>query len=97
MNRLELILSDQAREDLTEIWLYIAAASAANADRFLDLLFEKCHALCDHPEMGRPRDELLPGIRSFPVYRYVIFYRIDNDRIEIVRILSGYRDVESIL
>jgi len=46
--------------------------------------------------MGRKRDELIPGIRSLPVKRYVVFYRVTNNTIEIARILSGYRDIETL-
>lgn len=46
--------------------------------------------------MGRLRDELTEGLRSFPVGRYVIFYRIVQDGVEIVRVLHGARDLDSI-
>ena len=35
-------------------------------------------------------------MRSFPFGRYVIFYRVVTNAIEIVRILLGGRDTESI-
>ena len=76
MSSNELIVSDQAQEDLTEIWLYIAADSPTAADSFLDLILEKCSLLCQTPQMGRSREELLSGLRSFPCKRYVVFYRI---------------------
>jgi toxin ParE1/3/4 len=47
--------------------------------------------------MGRRRDELAPGLQSFPLGRYVIFYRALPAATEIVRVLHGARDVESIL
>jgi toxin ParE1/3/4 len=48
------------------------------------------------PEMGRKREKLFPGLRSFPVGRYIIFYRIRPDQIEIVRVLSSYRDIDAL-
>jgi len=45
--------------------------------------------------MGRVRDELAPSLRSFPVGRYVIFYRLIKNGIEITRILHGARDLKS--
>ncbi len=96
MKKHQLIIAEQAREDLMEIWLYIASDSIRGADNFTDFLYEKCTILCSTPEIGRKRDELLPGLRCLPAKRYLIFYRIKNDSIEIVRILSGYRDIESI-
>jgi toxin ParE1/3/4 len=52
--------------------------------------------LAEQPEMGRVRDELLQGLRSFPVARYVIFYLTVPNGIDIVRVLHGSRDVNAI-
>jgi toxin ParE1/3/4 len=46
--------------------------------------------------MGRRRDELLPSLRSFPVEDYLIFYRPIEEGIEILRVVSGYRDLEAL-
>ncbi|MCB2184691.1 MAG: type II toxin-antitoxin system RelE/ParE family toxin [Desulfobulbaceae bacterium] len=97
MKEYQLVISEQATHDLADIWLYIANDSPQAADKFLDTILEQCRLLCSSPEMGRLREELLPGVRSFPTKRYVIFYRIALSTIEIIRILSGYRDIESIL
>jgi toxin ParE1/3/4 len=94
--RYPLVISDKVREDLIDIWQYIALDSMENADNFVDLVYEKCADLAAFPEMGRRRDELIPGIRSLPVKRYVIFYRIRENNIEISRILSAYRDLGSV-
>ena len=92
-----LILAQQARDDLIEIWLYIAADSPAAADKFIDYVYEQAKKLCSNSELGRKRDDLIAGIRSMPVKRYLIFYRINKDNIEIVRVLNGYRDVDTLL
>ena len=54
-------------------------------------------SLASNPGMGRVRNELMEGIRSFAVGRYVIFYRSIPKGIEIVRVLHGARDVAGIL
>ncbi|MCH8218950.1 MAG: type II toxin-antitoxin system RelE/ParE family toxin [Planctomycetes bacterium] len=36
------------------------------------------------------------GIRSLPVKRYLVFYRVASDTLEIARVLSGYRDIETL-
>ena len=92
----QLILAQQAKDDLVEIWLYIAADSPSAADKFIDYVHEQCGKLCSSPEIGRKRNELLPGIRSLPVKRYLVFYRVTSSTIEIARILSGYRDLETL-
>ncbi len=96
MKEYQLIISEQAIHDLGDIWLYIANDSPQFADRFLDSVLEQCRLFCSSSEMGRAREELLPGIRSFSIKRYVIFYRVISTRVEIVRVLSGYRDLESL-
>ncbi|MBW2708725.1 MAG: type II toxin-antitoxin system RelE/ParE family toxin [Deltaproteobacteria bacterium] len=96
MIRRKLVIAEQAVEDLMDIWLYVASDSVRNADLFIDLLHEKCLALCDAPKIGRKRPELLPEIRCLPVKRYLIFYRITEKAIEVARIVSGYRDIASL-
>ena len=52
-----------------------------------DLLSEK-EIICE--------DELGESLRSFPVGNYVIFYRAMQDGIEVVRVLSGFRDIPNL-
>ena len=96
MKEYQLNISEQATHDLEDIWLYIANDSPQVADRFLDSVLEQCQLFCSSPEMGRVREDLLPGTRSFSIKRYVLFYRVVSSKVEIVRILSGYRDLESL-
>ncbi len=96
MKSSELIISKEAESDLEEIWSYIAEDSPRRADNFIDQIHAKCHLILNMPEVGVKRDEILPGIRSFPIGRYLIFYRTEADNVEIVRILSGYRDIEAL-
>ncbi|MEH2397623.1 type II toxin-antitoxin system RelE/ParE family toxin [Nostoc sp.] len=48
------------------------------------------------PKMGRLKDELAPFLRSFLVKNNLIFYRPIDQGIEIVRILHGLQDIETI-
>ncbi|MFW6314778.1 MAG: type II toxin-antitoxin system RelE/ParE family toxin [Desulfohalobiaceae bacterium] len=72
-------MSEKAREDIIDIWQYIALDSMESADNFVDMIYEKCVDLAAFPEMGRRRDELIPGISSLPIKKYVVFYRIRED------------------
>ena len=92
----EVLRSNLAELDLLEIWFFIAEDNDEAADRFLDLLDQKCRHLADFPKSGRAREDLALGLRSFPVKRYVIFYRPTSQGIEVVRVLSAYRDAEAI-
>ena len=90
-------LSPAAQADLDEIWFHIAQDKVDAADRFIDLLTSKFPRLAATPLMGRARDDLKPGLRSFPVKRYLILYRTFEDGVEIVRVTSGYRDLTALL
>jgi toxin ParE1/3/4 len=81
---------------LIEIWSYIADDSVANADAFIDKLNETIQVLANQSGVGRRREELAPGILSFPFGRYIIFYRASQDAIEIIRVLHGARDIQTI-
>jgi toxin ParE1/3/4 len=85
-------VSDAARADLEEIWLFIAQDDPDVAGRFVRSIVSRFPKLASMPFMGRQRDELAPRLRSFPVSNYIIFYRPMADGIEIVRVLHGSRD-----
>lgn len=89
-------ISDAAKNDLSDIWSYIAKNSAAAADRVTASLVEMFSTLAAFPAMGRLRDELGSALRSFVVGSYLIFYQPEEDGIEVVRVLHGSRDIDSI-
>jgi toxin ParE1/3/4 len=83
-----------AAADILEIWDYIAEDSLDEADLWVDKLDEKLGLLATQPLMGRARNELAAGLRSFPFGRYVIFYMPLDDGIDVVRVLHSSRDVD---
>ena len=85
-----------AKSDLIDIWLYIAQDNFEAADRFIDQIEKKFLILASSPEAGVRRDKLVPGLRSFPMGDYLIFYKPTEVGIVIVRVLSGYRDIEKL-
>ncbi len=85
-----------AEADILEIWDYIADDSLAAADRWVDRLDEQFRLLAAQPMMGRVRDELVPGVRSFPFGRYVVFYVPLDDGIDVVRVLHSARDIDAV-
>lgn len=85
--------SPQARGDLLEIWLRIARDNPDAADHLLARIHRAAARLAEFPGMGRLRPELAPGLHSFAVGNYVIFYHEASAGIEIVRVLHGARDL----
>ncbi len=89
----QAIFTTQADEDVLLVWNYIARDSTRNADAFFDTLKERCQLLADTPQMGRTRLELGAEVRSWPLGNYVIFYRIVEAGVEVLRVLHGARDI----
>ena len=85
----------RAAEDIAAVWDFIADDNPDAADHWVDQLDTQLRLLATQPLMGRARDELAPGIRSFPFGRYLVFYLPISDGIDVVRVLHGTRDVDT--
>jgi toxin ParE1/3/4 len=91
------IFTIPASRDIEEIIDQIADRQDFDAaERILKKINQKCINLADFPNMGRRRDELAPALRSFPMEQYLISYCLMEGGIEIVRVVSGYRDLEAL-
>ena len=88
--------SQEADQDLRDIWLYLAQDDRASATRFIDRLHGQMGELAEMPGLGRVREDLAPNLRSFPVGRFLIFYRTYQHGIEVARVLSVRRDLRMV-
>ena len=103
MSAAELSFTFLACSDLKRIWEGLSApsdlwgASASEnlerAERFAADFSRHCELLGRNPELGTPRDELQHGLRSLPFQRYVVFYRLRGERLEVLRVLRATEDV----
>lgn len=88
------LLAPEARTDLDELWHYAATtATIETADRLIDAITARFFLLATHPHLGRRRDDLRPGTRTFPVGEYLLLYRVEGDDVFIQRVVHGSRDV----
>jgi toxin ParE1/3/4 len=91
---MRLELTTPAREDLLDIWAYIAGHDETAADKYLEGLRKRALEFIKHPELGRKRDEIIPGIRSLLFRNHLIFYRVETSAIQVLRILHGNMDLK---
>lgn len=92
------VLSEAADLDLDDIWEYIAQDSIDAADRWIGKLFDAFETLARNPEIGHTRRDLTEyPVLFWPVSAYLIIYRRQDDRIEIVAVTQGSRDIPSFL
>jgi toxin ParE1/3/4 len=90
-------LTEPAIQDIEQIADYIARQSGLDqADRFLNKLDAKFGKIAQFPNLGRQRDEILPGLRSLPMDNYLILYMAIRQDVEIFRVVSGYRDLSAL-
>ena len=93
--RRAIIWSPEARADLSEIWdYYVEVAGRHTADGIVRVITEVCTLLEEHPFAGRARNEVRPGLRSMSASPHIVFYRVNEDVAEIVRVLDGRRDLD---
>ena len=95
----------EARLDLLEQATYLAEnASLEVADRFLEAAEKTVEKLAEMPRVGRIwgglRSETRSNIRVWSVEGFpniLIFYRLDDSRVSVVRVLHSARDLPPLL
>ncbi len=81
--------------DIASIWQFFANNNVRAADAILDRIEAAFEMLAQAPLAGRERNDLGANLRSFPVGGYIVFYTPVSDGIEVVRVMSGRRDIRS--
>lgn len=89
-------LRELAVADLEAIWVYtVEQWGIEQAERYLKSLFACFEDLAENPHLGRQRDEVKAGYRSFPQGRHVVFYLVVPAGIEVIGIVHQSADVDS--
>ena len=88
-------ITKAATEDLYRIWEYtVDTWSEEQADTYYTLLETGMNEVADAPDrIGKPYDEIYPGLRAYHVRRHMLFFILqENGRALIVRILHERMD-----
>lgn len=89
----EVVRTLPANADLLEIWAFLADDNIETANATLRAVGRKCLDCSELPGMGHRREDLAPNLRSIQEGSYIIFYRVAENGIQIVRVLHGARDL----
>lgn len=83
-------------DDLSDAYAWIATSGERAGERLLDRADATIERLGRYPLIGAPRDSLAAGLRSIRVrpFRHLIFYRVEEDEIVLIRFLHGARALE---
>ncbi|MDX1721387.1 MAG: type II toxin-antitoxin system RelE/ParE family toxin [Salegentibacter mishustinae] len=88
-------ISQQAIEDLENIWIYtLKKWSKEQADRYYNLIIEEIEFVADNFMIGKSAEQTRKNYRVTKVKSHLIFYRkTENNIIEIIRILHERMDI----
>ena len=91
------IISTIANRDIEAITDYLAENRGfETSDRFIKGMTDRLTQLTQLPQMGRSRDEIFPGVRSLLYEKYLIFYTVTDDVVEINRVANGRQDLNQL-
>src|SRR5215203_1949868 len=98
----EIFKRPQAERDIEECFVYIAEDNLDVGVTFLVAVEDAIEQLARFPLLGKERqftEKRFQNVRMWKVKNfenYLIFYTVAEDRIEIVRVLHGSRDIEDL-
>jgi toxin ParE1/3/4 len=88
--------SEDAIADLDAICDYLGRYSVKAAGKLFDRIRQRAKLVASFPDTGKSYEDLIPGLRGFVVDNYIVFYIRAGDGIEVLRVISGYRDLRSV-
>jgi len=89
----EYRLTPAAEHDLESIWTYTARQwGIEQASRYLDALTATFSELAESPRTAPGCEHIRSGYRRFGVERHMVYFRMSDDGILIVRVLHARMD-----
>jgi toxin ParE1/3/4 len=90
------VISPSASRDLNEIADYFLEHNIEAGERLLQDFNQKCRKLLQFPNLGKRYAQLREDLRGLPLDGYIIFYRVQPDGVEILRVVSGRQDLAAL-
>ncbi|WP_292831757.1 type II toxin-antitoxin system RelE/ParE family toxin [Nostoc sp. JL33] len=75
---------------------YFAETSVEAGERFFSEFNRKCQQLVAFPNSGKSYAKIRPDLRGVSLQGYIVFYKVLDDGIEILRVVSGRRNFPSL-
>ena len=92
---MQLVFSQTALFDLKQIHGYSAKTwSLRQADTYYFELIDNCKNLLKFPKLGKPYNKLKLKPFGFKVAKHIIFYKIEGQEIQIIRIIHESMDLK---
>jgi toxin ParE1/3/4 len=92
-HRRRIVLTDQAKADLRDILNFTARRwGKAQRSAYRQLIRNTITTLQSSPSLGRSRDHLSVGLRSYPAGSHLLYFLVADDVLVVVRILHSRQD-----
>jgi toxin ParE1/3/4 len=98
----EIRKKPQAERDIEECFVYIGEENLNTAVYFLVAVEDSIEEIAKNPFSGSPREYKNPQIKNLRLKlvkgfaNYQIYYTVETETVEIIRVLHGARDVDDI-
>lgn len=94
-----VLIAGVAKEDITQIAEYIAVDNKNASLKIVDDFYKTFELLSNFPETGSIKNDIKDKtIRIYTMKKnFAIVYRILNDKVEILRVLTRYQNIFAIL
>jgi toxin ParE1/3/4 len=91
------IFTNKAVEDLSGIWNYSSKTwSESQADKYYYMLLDLCQDVADGNVEGKEYPEIHPEILGIRAGQHIVFFRrVNQNTIEIIRILHSHMDIRN--
>jgi toxin ParE1/3/4 len=90
---LPLRISAQAQRDLEQIWAYsVANWGEEQAVQYVAQVRAALELLRTNPGLARSAEDIRPGLRKFTVGSHVLYVRLGDRFVRLVRVLHGRMD-----
>ncbi|WP_071824582.1 type II toxin-antitoxin system RelE/ParE family toxin, partial [Microcystis aeruginosa] len=83
-------------QDLNKIADYFLVVNIEAGEKLFRKFYKKCQQLVQFPKLGRSYSHIKPSLRGLPLDGYIIFYRVINETVEILRIVNGRQDLDAL-
>ncbi|MBX9926506.1 MAG: type II toxin-antitoxin system RelE/ParE family toxin [Hyphomicrobiaceae bacterium] len=90
-----LLLTPRAKADLDDIWIFnVERWGEERTERYITELWHGIKRFAEDIRRGQPCDDIRPGYIKYAVGSHIVFARIADDTLVVVRILHQRMDFD---
>lgn len=94
----QYVLSQKSQDDINDVYDFgLNRFGESQSINYLIGLKSTFELLLKNPQIGKNRNEIKERLFSFAYDSHIIFFRVYNNHLRIVRILHGSRDLKKFM